>query len=568
MRITQLPAASLLSLAALMSLACDDSTGPTTGAILIRVSTTGASLDLDPDGYVVSVDAHQVGTVGINGTVTISDLSIGSHAVGLDGLSPNCSVSGPGSVSVDVKGSNNAPSLVLFSVTCVPKTGSIKVSVATSGADQDPDGYTVIVNGVSKGTLPPNGTLIISGLREGTVGVQLDGVSLNCIVDAPQSRTAAIAFGTTVEIPFNVSCVQGGNLQVTTATTGVEPDPNGYFVQGNLEGTTLYTGVNVGANATAAFPKLMPGNYRLTIFDMVPNCDAVAPSPRVVTVIAGSTTNVTLDVTCETPRQLAYVNRVGNNEDIYLVNSNGTAPIRLTTQAGLNEDPAWSPDGKSIAFTTNRDGNPEIYVIGAGGDNQKRITESGGVDKRPAWSPNGAKIAFVSERDGNPEIYVMNADGTSPARLTSNTGNDGDPAWSPDGSKIAFASERDGSRGIFVMNADGSAVTRLTSNSREDNQPAWSPDGTRIAFARGLTSSNAIFLVSSDGSGLTRLADYASAADPSWSPDGRKIAFSALACDYYYYYYCDPQIVVLRTDGIPYSSVPTPGPATNPAWRP
>ena len=109
-----------------------------------------------------------------------------------------------------------------------------------------------------------------------------------------------------------------------------------------------------------------------------------------------------------------------------------------------------------------------------------QLTDSGG--SHPAWSPNGRRLAFSSSRDGDDEIYVMNADGTDQTRLTNNPASDGAPAWSPDGAKIVFQSNRDGNREIYVMSANGSGQIRLTNNPAADSNPAWSPDGSTIAF--------------------------------------------------------------------------------------
>ena len=90
-----------------------------------------------------------------------------------------------------------------------------------------------------------------------------------------------------------------------------------------------------------------------------------------------------------------------------------------------------------------------------------RRSRSGAAYAAPAWSPDGRKIAFASERDGNSEIYLMNADGSGQRSLTRNLAYDGDPAWSPDGQKITFVSNRDGRYAVYVMNADGSGQRSL-----------------------------------------------------------------------------------------------------------
>ena len=160
-----------------------------------------------------------------------------------------------------------------------------------------------------------------------------------------------------------------------------------------------------------------------------------------------------------------------------------------------------------IAFASQRDGHfrkdipeipaPEIYVMDADGGNLHRLTNNPSSDYAPSWSPDGKRIAFVSDRDGHvdandwltAEIYVMDADGGNPQNLTNNPSDDRDPSWSPDGKRIVFSSDRDMERGnaahnveIYVMDADGKNQQRLTKNLTEDKDPSWSPDGKRIVF--------------------------------------------------------------------------------------
>jgi WD40-like Beta Propeller Repeat/HYR domain len=176
-------------------------------------------------------------------------------------------------------------------------------------------------------------------------------------------------------------------------------------------------------------------------------------------------------------------NRDGNNE-IYVMNADGSGQIRLTKNAAHDGFPSLSPDGEKVAFESNRDGNFEIYVMNAAdGSNQRRLTNNLAVDWFPSWSPDGTKIAiaFDSTREGNREIYVMNAaDGSNPTRLTNNPASDSDPSWSPDGEKIAFVSNRD-ERGdnnyeIYVMNAaDGSEQTNISNSPAYEADPDFGP---------------------------------------------------------------------------------------------
>ena len=557
--------AAVLLVLAMVLVACDDSTGPRTGVIRVSVWTVGDTIDRDHDGFSLSVDGGPA--TSINTSLTIANISRGNHLVRLDGLAANCSVLGANPHPVEVAADYAD---VPFIVQCVANTGSMHVSTATSGSEMDPDGYVVTVGGVSRAEMPANGTASISDIRGGTYAVALAGLSKNCVVDGASLRTVTITFGTTVEVAFTIRCVPAGGLRLTTATTGPYLDPDGYALELRPEGPSSTTQATVLTNGTVTLSGLLPGNYRLTLFDILPNCDAVSSNPRVVAITAGSETSVTFDIRCDAPRQLAFVVGTGLNADIYVTGSNGVAAPRITTQLGSDADPAWSPDGSRIAFAAERDGNLEIYTMNANGESPVRLTNVPAADYRPAWSPDGARIAFVTARDGNGEIYVMNADGASPVRLTNNIARDADPTWSPDGSRIAFSSDRDGSGGIWVMNADGSGLTRLTSNGLGDSQPAWSPDGTRIAFSRKRINNSDIFIVNTDGSGLTQLTTgIDNAADPAWSPDGRKIALAAVPppCGWYDYN-CDPYILVVSAEGVPYSWLTTPGPAFNPVWRP
>ena len=228
--------------------------------------------------------------------------------------------------------------------------------------------------------------------------------------------------------------------------------------------------------------------------------------------------------------KIAFYSTRDGNAEIYVMNADGTNPVRLTNDASLDNGPTWSPDGTKIAFTSLRDGNFEIYTMNADGTNQTRVTNNAATDSLPTWSPDGTKIAFYSNRDvgGNGEIYVMNADGTGQTRLTNNVAVDIFPSWSPDGAKIVFASERDGNSEIYLMNADGTSQTRRTNNAAIDYQPTWSPDGTKIAFDTNRDGNYEIYTMNADGTGQTRITNNTATDDvPSWSPDGTKIVFTS-----------------------------------------
>jgi Tol biopolymer transport system component/TolB-like protein/Tfp pilus assembly protein PilF/tRNA A-37 threonylcarbamoyl transferase component Bud32 len=215
--------------------------------------------------------------------------------------------------------------------------------------------------------------------------------------------------------------------------------------------------------------------------------------------------------------------------------ANQTYPLRLTNNPGDDQLAKVSPDGKRIAFASNRDGKPEIYTMDAeGGPALQRLTFNTVADTAPAWSPDGRKIAFDNIRIAETEsdIYVMDDDGGNQVNLTNAPGYDTRAAWSPDGKRLAFASNRAGAQSgfdIYVMNQDGSNVRQLTSDPEFEDDPTWSPDGKRIAFTRGSRQGQFdIFVMDADGSNPVNLTNNpASDNTPVWSPDGKFIAFSS-----------------------------------------
>jgi Tol biopolymer transport system component len=220
------------------------------------------------------------------------------------------------------------------------------------------------------------------------------------------------------------------------------------------------------------------------------------------------------------------------NFDIYIMESDGSAPRRLTRDTAVDQSADWSPDGFEIAFMSRRDGDYEVYVMLVNGRGLRQLTSNGTADGFPRWSPDGSQILFTSARDGNLELYVMSPDGTNPTRLTSSSGDDIGGAWSPDGARIAFVSERGGGREIYLMRPDGTDLVRLTNNTAfEGSRLAWSPDGARIAFhAYGAETDESadIYVIDVDGANETQLTrDPANDRFPVWSPDGRQVGFTS-----------------------------------------
>ena len=217
--------------------------------------------------------------------------------------------------------------------------------------------------------------------------------------------------------------------------------------------------------------------------------------------------------------------------EIAVMNPDGSAVTRLHI---FGSDPMLSPDGTKIVYCSLRDTiYSQIYVMTSDGTGQKRLTDVKTGDAcGPAWSPDGKKIAYYAfantQPSRNPEIWIMDADGSNPKKVTD---HGMDPSWSPNGQQIAFASHRDGVFQIYSMNADGSNLKRLTKHNAEDSNPVWAPDGRSIAYISATGDDRrGLFLMGPDGSDPHGIA-HAKQQDfcfLSWSPDGSRIIFSSL----------------------------------------
>jgi len=199
--------------------------------------------------------------------------------------------------------------------------------------------------------------------------------------------------------------------------------------------------------------------------------------------------------------KIAFASMRDGNSEIYTMNSDGTAQVRLTFNDVPDFRPVWSPDGTKIAFLSQAGVTPVVKTMKSDGQGQTQITTrdscfSCGNLPGLSWSPDGSRIAFV---DGF-NIFIVNVDGSNRINITNSAaGWIGQPDWSPDGSRIAFAVESDGIV-LATMNPDGTYV-RFITNAYDSNDytPDWSPDGSQILYWREGVAPAGISLVNADG---------------------------------------------------------------------
>ena len=248
---------------------------------------------------------------------------------------------------------------------------------------------------------------------------------------------------------------------------------------------------------------------------------------------------ITSAVTSIPSGKIAFVSDRDGNNEIYLMDTDGSNQTNITNSVADDWAPTWSHDSKKIAFTSNRDGDNEIYVMNSDGSNVIQLTNNSNEDDRPKWSPDAKRIIFYSNRDGDDEIYIMDADGKNQRNLTNHQGFDGYPCcWSPDGQKIIFTSERGKYpdsmfKLLYTMNVDSDQASRLLPSLGIGGAETlvgtdWSPDGKYIAYTThglGYQEMHLFNIESQSGAGRLISSFLGSNITGSFSSDSEWLSF-------------------------------------------
>lgn len=241
--------------------------------------------------------------------------------------------------------------------------------------------------------------------------------------------------------------------------------------------------------------------------------------------------------------QLAFASNMTGRPQIYLINMDGTDLVQLTNLPEGACQPAWSPDGLRMVFTSPCLRNVDTYsgsslwlmdVDPFGNASEPvQLPSVPGGDYDPVWDPSGDRIAFTSLRDGRPQVFVMNIDGSGVDNLSGDLAYDRQPAWSPSGTQLLFTTSRGGVTEIWVMPDEGSNEQRFSrSGGAEDTNADWSSDGI-IIFERNEGGFSRLYTVPFEDRGVSASAvctvERAAQpmAEPAWSSDGNWIAFEA-----------------------------------------
>lgn len=217
-------------------------------------------------------------------------------------------------------------------------------------------------------------------------------------------------------------------------------------------------------------------------------------------------------------KRLAYVSFEGNSSSVFVQHIGTGQREEVAAYEGINSAPAFSPDGGRLAMTLSKDGNPEIYVLHLADNSLQRITSHRAIDTEPNWSPDGGKLIFTSDRGGSPQIYEIDLQGGAPRRLTFDGSYFARPSYSPDGTGIAVVYGSNRTYRIAYLDAGSGSLSVLT-NSRLDESPSFSPNGSMIIYATNGRYGSELAAVSADGKVRQRLAlQDGEVREPAWGP--------------------------------------------------
>src|SRR5262245_20899379 len=198
--------------------------------------------------------------------------------------------------------------------------------------------------------------------------------------------------------------------------------------------------------------------------------------------------------------------------------------VEITVREGTSMAIALSPDKRTLVI----DLQGGLWSLPVAGGTAKRLTDEYSDARQPAWSPDGRRIAYQGYRDGTWRIWTIGPDGSNPTALTTGSFDDREPNWSPDGTRIAFSSDRSGNYDVWVLDVTSRQVRQITKDPGNDFLPAWSPDGRELTFVSTRSSSPGVYATTLDGAERLVAASTGAVGAPSWSPDGKSVLYSVL----------------------------------------
>jgi hypothetical protein len=331
--------------------------GSTSGSLEVTTQTSGDTPDAD--GYGVSFDGSDRGAIGSNATITLSSLPVGSHVVGLTGLSANCQVQGDNLRAVTIAA--GATSTVTFAVSCVPpaaQVGTLRITTTTGGPNRDENGYQFTIDGGQAQPIEVNSSATLTNIAAGSHEVALSDVAANCQVAGGSSKTVAVPANGTTTLAFSITCSAvgptTGSIQVTTSTSGPDPDTDGY--QFTIDGGPSQ---NINSDGSETVSNISPGSHEVVLTGVAANCTVDNGSSKTASVAVGVTTTLEFTITCSPISPSTGSIRVatitmGDNQD---------TDYQLTIE-GVGSQPIGGDAGTAVTVTNVSTGNHRVTLSG------------------------------------------------------------------------------------------------------------------------------------------------------------------------------------------------------------
>jgi WD40 repeat protein len=464
-----------------------------------------------------------------------------------------------------------------------PAPPALQITTVTGGPGSDPDGYTVALDGHAPVPVASQDTLVESDVAAGDHSVDLAGVASGCTVEGGPSRSVVATAGITVSVAFNVTCaapepVETGVLRVSSSTSGVDLDPNGYIVAVDPGESR-----SIGLVDEVRLEGVLAGTRSVRLSGLADNCGVQGDNPVTAEVPADGEVAVAFVVRCWPPPAGRIVFARAEPPSILpdrleVIGADGEAVNEFLLPIANN--PSLSPDGSSIAFIDDLD---VVWVQPTSGSGAVELSGCKRSAPRPVWSPDGTRVLCLTDAVFGGELWSIRRDGSDPRPLApadlvvrkayysaggqvlfvADDPPDPEPQYSlyragtttaspihlfrfpndiqagfepvavpsPDGSRVAYTRFRAGGE-VWVANLDGGTAQLISSTLAVSSGPVWSPDGSRIAFLAvdtiSFVSKFSTWMVNPDGSALTRvpLPPAPGSAMGTWSPDGSRLVLS------------------------------------------
>ena len=218
-------------------------------------------------------------------------------------------------------------------------------------------------------------------------------------------------------------------------------------------------------------------------------------------------------------RKIAYVSFEQGRPAIYTQEVFTGKRTKVTSYNGINGAPAWSPDGSKLAMTLSKDGSPDIFVYDLSGGGLRKLTSHYAIDTEPSWSPDGRKLAFTSDRGGKPQIYEVAVSGGTPKRVTFTGNYNARASYSPDGKSMTMVTQAENGAHCIGLLDLASGTLRILTEGRLDESPSFAPNGAMIIYATKVKGKGELAAVSVDGRVKQRLTLQAGdVREPNWAP--------------------------------------------------